>query len=94
MEILRFLLSFFGGDDNKNLSLNKIIESLTKDSNGLDFIKNLNLDSIKPILESFLSFTKNERPPQADRRFYGLEPVSLVADKDIIYALNLYFGNA
>lgn len=94
MEILRFLLSFFLNEDNKDFSLEKIIESITGGSNGLDFIKNLNFDAIKPILESFLSFKNQERPPQTDRRFYGLEPVSLIADKDIVYALNLYFGNA
>ena len=94
MEILRFLLSFFLNEKDNDLSLNKIIESLSQNSNWLDIIKNLNLESLKPILENFLSFNKNERPPQWDRRSYGLEPVSLIADKDIIYALNLYFGNA
>jgi len=94
MEILRFLLSFFGGENNKDLSLNEILEFITNQYPSLSFLKNIDLESIAPLLEKFLSFNKNERPPQTDRRLYGLEPISSIADKDVIYALNCYFTNA
>lgn len=94
MEILRFLLSFFLGEQKNGLKIDEILNSFSNGSNPLDLLKNLNLDALKPILESFLSFNNKERPPQTDRRSYGLEPISLIADKDIIYALNLYFGSA
>ncbi len=93
MEILRFLLSFFGDQNNQNLSPNDILEAISKQYPSLSFLKNLNLESILPLLEKFLSFNKNERPPQTDRRFYGLEPISSIADKNVIYVLNCYFSN-
>lgn len=94
MEILRFLLSFFLKNQNGDLKIDELLQSFSNGANPMELLKNLNLDSIMPILESFLSFNNKERPPQTDRRSYGLEPVSLIADKDIVYALNLYFGNS
>jgi len=93
MEILQFLLSLLGG--GKNLEgLSPVIELLKKNSFNLgDTLKNLDLQTIAPIVKEFMKNAQNKKNPTENSVGYGyaLNPIAPFADKDIVYSLNKYF---
>lgn len=94
MELLQFLLSFLLGDNNK-----KKIEPLLQlfSDNGFDIskvIKSLNPEILAPLIKEFISSTNNKNP-QTNFSFgedFKLSPISRIADKEVVYTLNKYFG--
>ena len=89
MDLLQILLSFFGADDNSSINQEK-----TKDSpfDFTNFLKDFNLDGIFSFIEDFLGFKNNTCSANSAEQARGLEPISLIANEDIIYTLNLYFS--
>ncbi len=90
MEILRFLISFFlkeyGGE-----KFAPLMNELSKNNFDLkSFLKNINLESIAPIISALFQNAKN-RPTESAERNYSLAPIAGIADKDIVYTLNKYF---
>ena len=86
MEILRFLLSFllkeYGGDD-----IGRILEPLSSGEFDLkSFLDGIKIESLAPILKNIFG-AKN--PSEVSD---GLSPVLDFADRDIVDALNGYFG--
>lgn len=89
MEILQFLLSFFlkeyGGEE-----LSPVFEELKNNSFDLkSFLNNLSPEKIAPVFKTFFDKTKSPSENVSD----GLTPVTSIADRDIIYALNGYFAD-
>jgi len=93
MEILQFLLSLLGG--GKNLEgLSPVIELLKKNSFNLgETLKNLDLQTIAPIIKEFIQKSQNNKNPTENSVGYGyaLNPIAPFADKNIVYSLNKYF---
>ena len=94
MEILQFLLSLLGG--SKNLEgLSSVIELLKKNSFNLgDTLKNLDLQTIAPIVKEFMKNAQNNNKNPTENSVgygYALNPIAPFADKDIVYSLNKYF---
>jgi len=48
---------------------------------------------LKPIIEEFMK-SINNRPAQSAERTNGLQPISNIADRDIVFALNKYLADA
>ncbi len=94
MELLQFLLSFLLGDEN-----GKKVQPLLRlfSDNSFDIgkvIKSLNPEILAPLIKEFFSYAKNQNP-QTNFSFgddYKLSPIARIADKDVIYTLNRYFG--
>ena len=93
MEILQFLTSFF--QNNQNLKLiTPIIEILRQ--NNFDIkraLSSLTPEMIKPIIEQF-SAVMSSAPNNLKQDNQGLAPISNIADKDIVYALNRYLSQS
>lgn len=90
MEILNFILSLLGGDENFSKFLPII--NLLKENN-FDIkkvLENLNPDSLAPIIKEFLS----SNPVKDDNSAYGenLSPIKNVATSEIVATLNDYFS--
>ncbi len=89
MDLLQFLLSFLFGDKNSP-------DSAQKDEGGEfnfgEILKSFDLEKIFPFLGDLFSPKKETRPTESAKRAHGLEPICLIANKDIIYSLNLYFS--
>ena len=96
MEILQFLLSLLGGNGNLD-GLKPIIELLKNNSFNLgEVLKNLNMQTLAPIVQSFMSnMPKNQNPPDfsGGNNSFALNPITPIADKEIVYSLNKYFYN-
>ena len=98
MEIIKFLLSFFleeyGGE-----KLAPVINALKENSFDIKkTLKNLDPEVAAPILKDLLGGGLKEMFNGGDKGFnagktYGLEPISEIADKEIVYTLNKYFYN-
>lgn len=54
------------------------------------FGKNFDLSALSNILQNL--FNKNQSPTEEVGQSYYLSPISNIADKDIIFALNKYFS--
>lgn len=91
MEILQFLTSFFANDKNMKI-LKPIIDLLAQNSFDIKkTLASLNPEMLRPIVKEFMS-NMNNRPTTFVERDAGLVPISNIADKDIVYALNRYLG--
>ncbi len=98
MEILKFLLSFFleeyGGE-----KLMPIFNALKENSFDIKkTLQNINPETAAPILKSlfdggFKGVFGNAEKSSPTGKTYGLEPISEIADKEIVYTLNKYFYN-
>ena len=90
MEILQFLLNFFNNNDNLGelAPLFKLFEE-----NNFDIKKvltNLDFEKLAPILSIFSNIKGSEN--SFSEPISTLSPISSIADKDIIFALNRYFA--
>lgn len=94
MEILQFLISFLSKSQNlqKFAPLIKLFSENSFDINKV--LKSLSPDVVKPIIEQFASLMNNKSPTDSVGQSVGLEPISNIADKDIVYALNKHLGQA
>jgi len=92
MEILDFILkNFLSGDAQEKFA--PVFKTVTE--NGFDLgkiIKNLDISAILPLLDGLFS-AKSAAPPKTETA-NPLSPVSDVADRDIIFALNRYIAAA
>ncbi len=91
MEILKTLLSTLLGD-GKNDNLASVIKLFSDNSFDIKkVLQNLDLSAILPILLKFLS--KNTPAPAKSYSVqgYGLNPITNLADKEIVYTLGRYF---
>jgi len=93
MEILQNLLSLL---TNGNASaLKPIIELLAKNSFDIKkVLSSLDLNSIMPIVKEFLASTNKKSPTTEYSSAVGLDPIALIADKEIVYTLNKYFHDS
>ena len=93
MEILQFLLSLLNNDKNPG-DFNKLFELFKDNSFNLnEILKNVNLQTIMPILMNvFAAFKDNKSPTEPVGQSYKLEPIACIAGKDIIYSLNKYLS--
>ncbi len=93
MQLLSFLLK-----DEKIKIIAPIIELLQKNSfNLVEALKNVNLETLAPILRAFMQSDFKTSPKENPTDFSvgnisGLNPIANIADKDIVYALNKYFA--
>ena len=91
MDLLQFLSSFL--NDDKIVKLFAPIIELLK-QNSFDIKKvlaSIDPEMLKPIVQEFMNNIKN-RPAQSAERVDGLMPISNIADKDIVFALNKYLA--
>ena len=87
MEILRFLLSLISGE-NSDENYSQAFAPFYDLMNGNTDLKTF-LNDVTPLLKS--AFIKTQKNPSEDDS-EGLNPIAGVADRDIVYALNLYFA--
>ncbi len=93
LQLLSFLLK-----DEKIKSIAPILDLLQKNSfNLVETLKNLNLETVAPIIKSFMQNASNSNQKENPTdfsvgNFHGLNPIANIADKDIVYALNKYFA--
>ena len=79
MNLFEILSSFLGENFNS-------IENLLNFN--INDLKNLNLEKVLPIILQFINKKDFEKPKSCN-----LSPISNLADKEIVYALNKYFSN-
>lgn len=92
MELLQNLLSLLFKDFD--LEKFKPLLNLFKDGefNLNNFLSNLNFENLAPLIKEFMNINSNEKcSTEFVEHSLGLKPISSIADKDIIYALNQYF---
>ena len=94
MELLQKLAYFLFNTDGGQKLL-PLLSSIMNGSVSLtDLIKNINIQTLLPLLNGFFNNGQNKTPPaKADGSCYGLKPVVNLADKEIVYTLNRYFCN-
>ncbi len=93
MDLLQFITSLLGNDNMLKL-LSPIIELLKQNSFDIKkVLASLDPEMLKPIIEEFIK-SLNNRPAQSAERIDGLQPISNIADRDIIFALNRYLADA
>ena len=92
MELLQKLAYFLFNTDGGQKLL-PLLSSIMNGSVSLtDLIKNINIQTLLPLLNGFFNNGQNKNPPaKADGNCYGLKPVVNLADKEIVYTLNRYF---
>ena len=91
MELLQFISSLFS-DDKIIKSISPIIVLLRQNSFDIKkVLASIDPEMIRPIIEEFMK-NINNRPAQSAERTNGLKPISNLADKDIIFALNRYLA--
>ncbi len=91
MEILQFLLNFFSKNSNGG-ALGEILNLLSKNNYDVKkVLSNLTPQTLEPIIKSFMN-EQNKNPSTSPEFSYGITPIARVADKDIVYTLNKYFG--
>ena len=94
MEILQFLLSLLNGNGGFE-KFAPIIELLKNNSFNLSqTLQNLNLQTLAPILQAFMKDApfKNQNPTDFSvGNNFGLNPITPIADKEIVYSLNKFF---
>ena len=91
MELLQIFSTLFG--DNKFVNLiSPIIELLRQNSFDIKkALESADPEMLKPIVEEFIK-NINNRPAQSAERVDGLMPISNIADKDIVFALNKFLA--
>ncbi len=90
MEILQFLLSEFL-KNGQNESLKPLFELLKDNSFDIKkVIKNLSPEIIAPFIQNFTGQNKSRANA---RQFNAISPIANIADRDIVYSLNKYFGD-
>ncbi|MBE7081317.1 MAG: hypothetical protein E7372_02015 [Clostridiales bacterium] len=93
MDLLQFITSLLGNDNMVKL-LSPIIELLRQNSFDIKkVLASLDPEMLKPIIEEFMK-SINNRPAQSAERTNGLQPISNIADRDIVFALNKYLADA
>ena len=93
MDLLQFITSLLGNDNMVKL-LSPIIELLRQNSFDIKkVLASLDPEMLKPIIEEFIK-SINNRPAQSAERIDGLQPISNIADRDIVFALNRYLADA
>ncbi len=90
MEILQFLLNFFL-ENNNNEELKPFINLLKE--NDYDIKKVMQNFSLEKAMPKVMEFFKKNNTPTQNVFESGLKPISNIADKEIVYTLNRYFGN-
>ena len=91
MDLEQLLATLFG-NDKFITALSPIIEHLRQNSFDIKkTLASLNPEMLRPIVKEFMS-NMNNRPTTFVERDAGLVPISNIADKDIVYALNRYLG--
>ena len=91
MEILQFLLSYFLKDKGFD-KLAPLFELFKANSFDLKkVLQNLNPTVLEPLFDMFMNIQK-KAPPENGGTYCGLSPLSNFADKEIVNALNNYFG--
>lgn len=92
MEILQVLLSILSkGNGGEFLSgLLKLLQDNSFDIKKV--LKNLDLSTVLPfIMSAFSNSTQKNSPTNSVGLGYGLNPITNIADKEIIYTLGRYF---
>ena len=93
MDLLQFITSLLGNDKMVKL-LSPIIELLRQNSFDIKkVLASLDPEMLKPIIEEFIK-NINNRPAQSAERIDGMQPISNIADRDIVFALNKYLADA
>ena len=93
MDLLQLLTTLFGNDKFIG-TLSPIIEHLRQNSFDIKkVLASLDPEMLKPIIEEFIK-SINNRPAQSAERIDGLQPISNIADRDIVFALNRYLADA
>ena len=93
MDLLQFFSSLLS--DQRFMGVFAPIVELLK-QNSFDIKKvlaSLEPEMLKPIVQEFMK-NINNRPAQSAERISGLKPISNIADKDVIFALNKYLSQA
>ncbi len=91
MELLQFISSLFS-DDKIIKQFLPIIELLKQNSFDIKkVLASIDPEMLKPIVQEFIK-NINNRPASYAERIDGLKPISNIADKDIIFALNKYLA--
>ena len=91
MEILQVLLSLFLNGE-KGGAFAPVIKTLA--NNSFDLKKTLIIltpEEIEPIINEFVKFSNKKSPTSGYSPSVGLDPIALIADKEIVYTLNKYF---
>ena len=92
MEILQFILNFL----TSNLGNSKVSEIFNVlKQNDFDLaktLKNVNMETLAPIINSFMNTENNKSHKESFISPCGLNPIAKIADKDIVYTLNRYFS--
>ena len=92
MEILQFLISYLLENSNNQRFL-PIIELLKQNSFDVKkTVRNLNVQTVAPIIRSFLDITNNSNTQQKESEFCGTKPIVDFADQKIILSLNSFFA--
>lgn len=94
MEILQFLLSFilkdFGGE-----KLEPVFKLLQENNFDIkNVLKNLKPEVIMPLITQFMSMgaQRKNSPTENVGEYVGLDPLSHIADTQIVSCLNQYFS--
>ena len=91
MDLLQFIYSLLI-DDQMVKAFSPIIELLRQNSFDIKkALASINPEMLKPIIQEFVK-NINNRPAQSAERIDGLKPISNIADKDIVFALNKYLS--
>ncbi len=91
MEILQLLINQFL-DENKAKALQPFLKLLSE--NNFDIkrvLKNINPQMLASVFSS--AFKNQNRATNVARYSYGVEPISNIANKEVVFALNKYFGS-
>ena len=94
MDLLQFLLSLFNGSKDFE-KFAPLLELLKNNSFNLSqTLQNLNLQTLAPIIQAFIKDApfKNQNPTDFSvGNNFGLNPITPIADKEIVYSLNKFF---
>ena len=91
MEILQVLLSLFLNGE-KGGAFAPVIKTIANNSFDLKkTLLSLTPEEIEPIINEFVKFSNKKSPTSGYSPSVGLDPIALIADKEIVYTLNKYF---
>ncbi|MBE5749513.1 MAG: hypothetical protein E7346_01420 [Clostridiales bacterium] len=91
MEILQVLLSLFLNGENGG-AFAPVIKRLANNSFDLKkTLLSLTPEEVEPIIKEFMKFSDKKSPTNGYSPSVGLDPIAMIADKEIVYTLNKYF---
>lgn len=90
MQILDTLLSLLTSPDAKE-KIAPILDAISKNNFNLaEVLKNIDITAVLPLVQSLFS-QKQQTPPPVNAN--PLSPVSDIADREIVFALNRYISS-